>query len=402
MFLFLSTLIYGQNNYRHAYIVTQENDTVYGYVNFRSDILNLSECLFKKNIEDIDSKAYLPSDIAGYAFIEDNKIYVSQKIKIDDSEKQVFLEYLVKGESASLYFYEYKEMDNYSYVNRKIFVVKDIYGDLNVISKQDDQLVSGSTIKKDVAFRNELFKILGYHADMQPILKKTEFSRQSLTNAIKKYNDMTCDSPDACVVYKASTKVYLKFNYAFYVGARMFKLTEFNPALDRINPENYVLGDANIKPEIGAQLMLSYPRVSNSLSLVIDISFSQMKQNFSHKSRPEQHYKLSATTLDVGLGLKYIHPTGKLRPGGGFGIGKFCYLGKKLDGTILANSRDDFDDWVRSPFIDYYANLSLDYMLKNNHSAFFQLTYSSDFEPIISPDSGQKRYVLGARLGYRF
>lgn len=402
MFLFLSTLIYGQNNYRHAYIVTLNNDTVDGYANFRSDILNLSECQFKQNIQDQKIETYLPSDIVGYTFIEDNKVYVSQKIKIDDSEKQVFLEYLVKGESASLYFYEYKEMDNYSYVNRKIFVVKDIYGDLNVISKQDDQLVSGSTIKKDVAFRNELFKILGYHADMQPILKKTEFSRQSLTNAIKKYNDMTCDSPDACVVYKASTKVYLKFNYAFYVGARMFKLTEFNPALDRINPENYTLGDANIKPEIGAQLMLSYPRVSNSLSLVIDIAFSQMKQEFNYIHSSDRLYKLSATTLDVGVGLKYIRPKGKLRPGGGFGFGKFCYLNKKLDGTVLANSRDDFDDWVRSPFIDLYANLSLDYMLKNNQSAYVQLTYSTDIEPIISKDSGQKRYVLGARLGYRF
>lgn len=393
LFLFScsSILSYSQNNYKEAYIITLENDTVHGYANFRSDALNLSECLFKKNLEDKTVNTYRSTDILGYGFKEERKIYISQKININEIDQQVFLEYLVKGESASLFYYEYRELQEYEYADRQIFIIKDIYGDFNVVSKKDDQLVDGLKIKKDVSFRNRLFSILGYNAEMEPILKKTDFSRRSMTHAIQKYNDITCGTPDACVVYKAPSKIYLKLRYAFYAGARNVKLKGYFPA--------YTMNKSQINPEIGAQFILSYPRISNSLSFVVDISASQLEQKFEHSMYERYNGKLSATLFDIGFGIKYIYPKGRLRPGVGLGAGKSYFFSRKLE-TIQPNV--NFNTFLQDSYLEFYSNLSLDYILKNNHSIFFQFNYSTDFEYLFFPNTQQDKYTLSMKVGYKF
>jgi len=53
--------------------------------------------VFEKNFQDpATRKEYTPEDLQAYRFF-DSKYYISRKVKIGESEKLLFLEYLIKG-----------------------------------------------------------------------------------------------------------------------------------------------------------------------------------------------------------------------------------------------------------------------------------------------------------------
>ena len=63
--LCLSNILNAQNDFRAGYIITNSNDTVFGEIDYRGDILMGKLCKFKTNGNIVD---YLPSQISAYRF----------------------------------------------------------------------------------------------------------------------------------------------------------------------------------------------------------------------------------------------------------------------------------------------------------------------------------------------
>lgn len=388
LILNFSFLVQAQDNYKEAYIITLENDTIHGFANFRSAPLNLSECQFKSILESESVMTYYPSDISGYMFVNEDKFYISQKINIADIEHVVFLEYLVKGESASLFYYEQ--------MGTEMFFIKDIYGDFNLIKKKEDKIINESRILKDVSFRKEIYGILGYNAEMLPILNSTKFTRKSMSNAIQKYNEMTCGSDaEACIVYQSKNREYLKFNYALYAGTRF---TRGNIDKSQVNSSSSPIGY-----EIGAQLILSHPRTSNSFSFIVDISLSQLKYELHQVNYiTNANYKLSAMALDAAIGAKYVYPKGRLRPGAGIGLGRMYLFNQKIK-ISNSNIKLENNEWLADAYTEFTCNLSLDYILKNKQAVFIQVNYDTELESVLPLiEYSRDKYSIRGRIGYKF
>ena len=100
-----------QSDYQNGYIITNENDTIYGLINNRGYVKNAKECTFKTG-QDSEKINYTPDMIQAYRFI-DGKYYVSKKIKVDEMESQVFLEYLIDG-ILDIYYYRENEKESYN------------------------------------------------------------------------------------------------------------------------------------------------------------------------------------------------------------------------------------------------------------------------------------------------
>ena len=99
--LAISSISYGQRDYKPGYIITNKNDTVHGFINLKSNYQNSRQCEFKRNI-DQEPDTYLPFDIKGYR-VENSKFYVSKEVPLNDTTEKVFLEYLVEG-IVNLYY----------------------------------------------------------------------------------------------------------------------------------------------------------------------------------------------------------------------------------------------------------------------------------------------------------
>ena len=101
-----SFMAYGQPDFRDGYIITAENDTIYGKIDFRSGFKNRKLCRFKGQNGLVE---YTPDQITGYRFIND-RFYSAQIIP------GTFVEVLVSGK-LSLFrdgydFYIQKEGDS--------------------------------------------------------------------------------------------------------------------------------------------------------------------------------------------------------------------------------------------------------------------------------------------------
>ena len=98
------TMLYAQLNPKPGFIITNQNDTIYGTIDYLSDKKCAQECLFQANGENA-YKTYQPGDISGYRFTDDGVFYVTKTFNIDGAQKTFFAEYLLQG-GVSLFRYE--------------------------------------------------------------------------------------------------------------------------------------------------------------------------------------------------------------------------------------------------------------------------------------------------------
>ena len=112
--------VQAQRDYRKGYIITNRQDTIYGWIDYRGDIRNSKVCSFKKTEND-QATEYSPSDILAYRFI-DSKFYVSKNVGTADAPNQVFLEYLVNGLANLYYFRDENSNDHYYIENDGRFI----------------------------------------------------------------------------------------------------------------------------------------------------------------------------------------------------------------------------------------------------------------------------------------
>ena len=82
--LLLATIpqqLMAQVNPQKGYIITNDNDTIYGTIDYLTDARNAKVCLFQKEGEK-GYKSLSPTDIKGYRLAGDGIYYVSRMLPI--------------------------------------------------------------------------------------------------------------------------------------------------------------------------------------------------------------------------------------------------------------------------------------------------------------------------------
>lgn len=101
--IFFSILqIKAQSDFRDGYFVKNDNDTIFGLIDYRGNKANAKKCVFKKDIDSV-KRVYNPDEINSFRFF-DSKYYVSKTLIVDDKTEQLFLEYLING-IVDMYYY---------------------------------------------------------------------------------------------------------------------------------------------------------------------------------------------------------------------------------------------------------------------------------------------------------
>jgi hypothetical protein len=303
-FIFLLCLsdLKGQTDFRPGYVITNENDTLHGLIDYRGDTRNSKICVFKENATSASSE-YLPGQIKAYRF-SGSKYYVSKNILANGTKKDFFLEFLVNG-IADLYYY--RDVNNPHYF----------------IEKRDGQLFelnnTEELIKKDdieyFRQKKEYIGLLKYaFADCPQLFEKinnTVLDTKSLVNITKKYHNYVCDD-EKCIIYekqlptiKLTLAPFVSMNASFLSignGGYVYETMKFQPST---------------YPSIGVLLNSSLPSANEKLSFQVS---AEIGQNYfygtgsyvGNNSFNEVH--LHSTVLMGKGGFKYTYPTGRFRP----------------------------------------------------------------------------------------
>lgn len=187
--------VIGQKDYKNGFIIRNNNDTIYGLINLQSNYFNSLECEFRKNIDTL-SEFYTPFDIKAF-FIENNKYYISKDMTINNIEKKVFLEFLLKG-IVNLYYY--KDLQNEYY-----FIEKD-----NEIFKLTNELIEID--RNNNTYRIESHQYIGIlkflfqdSPKLTDQINNTRFGYKPLIKVTKTYHENVCKDYK-CVDFTKLTK----------------------------------------------------------------------------------------------------------------------------------------------------------------------------------------------------
>ena len=192
LLLTLSLTIQAQHDYRNGYVIINGNDTLFGQIDVKDYRNNSRFCQFKQSLNDSPT-IFTPKDINAYR-IGDDRYYVSRTVNTGDGQKDLFLEYLIKGE-ANIYYY------------------RDYLGDHYLIDKQGNSLKEIVYKKEEIVIDHvtrlqESTKHIGllkaYLSDCPEIFPRIESLKKPDHNNMialaQDYHQKICNN-DSCIIY---------------------------------------------------------------------------------------------------------------------------------------------------------------------------------------------------------
>lgn len=354
LFLFITICFFqavnAQINLRPGFIITNENDTVYGEIDFRSGDRNAYHCSFKALNTD-KTVDYKPGDIYGYRFTDDGKFYVSRTISVDKKDHTLFLEYLVKG-VISLYYYQDKEKDSYFFFENEEGRLVEAEGREREIIDEDG-VTSIHRSKKYMGVMKYLFQ------DSEKVLKKiskASFTKSNLSKLVKDYHYETCETGEECIEFETKPdNRFVRFSYSVNAFAKIYQ------ADMGIKINMWEVGKmASFAPSLSLELGAYAPRVSNLFSLRANVGISKFVSDKEHFQSSFLYHTFSAETfiLDAGLGLRFDLLPHKTSPFVEAGACYTRYLGVEATHYYETYGIDD----IKSKEIDYTDEIIKDYV----------------------------------------
>ena len=381
--LFLCCLLnlQGQTNFLPGFIITNENDTLHGLIDYRGDARNAKRCEFKENEND-PTRDFLPFSIKGYRFTG-SKFYVSKNVLTDGKEVPIFLEFLVNGIS---------DLYSYSDGKKSHYFIEKADGQMLELTNEPRQFYrDGSDFSTNSKKYVGLLKFA--FADCQqifPMIDRAKFDDKSLIAITKKYHDYVCDN-EICIIYEKQLPVIkVKFGSFVSMNGSFLKFKE-----------NPLYQDVHFKmasyPTIGLLLNTSVPRASEKLSFQVSGEFGKSYFygsgiNPDNLAFEEVHIHTSIIMLKAGF--QYTYPKGKIRPtilaGGNF-MKIMKTDGRRIEEELINSiiyTTERRDVPLGDMLFGANVNIGIDYHHTSSLVSFLKLGYersSTNNEIVLSP-----------------
>lgn len=368
--LLLSLAASGQMNYKKGYIITNENDTIYGKINDGGGRRNSKVCLFK---EDNKQKAikYYPKDIKAYR-MDEGKYYASKKFVFKDKSLHLFLEVLIKGD-VSLYFglqgkgnayFIEKDSTFFCLSNEEIIVSYDPYG--NVAFEYGTKYLVQSK-----AYQDSLRKVFKESKDIQSRVGYLKYDKKSLMNITRDYLSEVCKGTN-CMTFEKDLKMY-KPTMGVFAGVRMNQFTFMPGASNYFQFSGF--DETFQSTPFGIFLNVPLHLFSDKMSLQVEGIYDRRKhvqKSFNSSLYYGAPIDMSYQSIGIPVMLKYDVLRSRLTPT--LAIGKeFSYI---FESQVSRSGRTDLrihqtqkGGWLAEAGVNYrmgrrlsvFANLRFQY-----------------------------------------
>ena len=402
-FFILSTKLNAQTDFRNGYIVKNNDETIYGLIDYKGNKANSKKCVFKKDA-DSERQEFSPDEIKAYRFL-DSKYYISKSIKLEDQETLLFVEYLING-TVDIFYY------------------RDNLGEHYLLDLGDNELYELKNEEKEVYVNNtrlieeskEYIGILKYSFNQSPTISKkvdnVSLNHKSLIKIAHDYHKEMC-ADEVCIIYeKKLPKKIIKFGAL--VGVNAMTISEISTFSEKL----YYLGNSNystaIYPSLGMFFKINMPDAKERLYFQYEGTFNYSKLTTTN-SYIEPFYKFNyinslvltqSAFSNAGI-VRYEFPKGKIRPT--FQAGAFVnyFLTTEFNRDLLVkfSTGDTYftDESNESPFskFDYGINLGVGAVseMSNKKEISIDLRYQRGFGLIPGYNSNNLSLNIGFQIG---
>lgn len=387
----LLTLAAGaQLNYKKGYIITNDNDTVYGKINDWGGRHNSKVCLFKANNKQKVVR-YYPKDIKAYR-MDGDKYYASKKFVIKDQSLHVFLEVLIKGEVNLYYglqgkgnaYYIEKDSTFFGLSNDELMLTYDPYG--NVAFEYGTKYLFQSK-----AYKDSLRSLFKESKDIQSRVEYLKYDKKSLMTITKDYLSEVCKESN-CITYEKDLKMY-KPTMGVFAGVRMNQFT-FMPG-----ESNYYqftgFNETFQSTPLGVFLNVPLHVFSDKMSLQVEGIYDHRKhvqKTFNSSLYTGAPIDMSYQTIGLPLMLKYDVLRGKLTPT--LAIGK--ELSYVFESQVSRSGRTDLRIHQAQKG-GWLAEAGVNYRLARRFKVFANLRYQYNENLIVEEEYANTPYNILVR-----
>ena len=296
---FSAFLLNAQTDFRQAYIVNLQGDTLRGFIDYRNEILMGTVCRFKAT-ESSEETRYAPADILSYRF-NDGKYFVSKEV----SGNKIFLEFLIKGK-LDIYYFKNEAGDHYFLENDSLGL-NEIHYKQEIVSIDNKQYISKSSLHKGA--------LMLYMKDAPELKSKIEGietpDRDNLVALAEDYHNKVCKSENCIIYEKKIPLIKLSFEpvmgFSKFLGSNVFNDVSYT---SNYSFRGYLF-------DIGANLIFWMPRSNENFSFITGLVLSHADTiNF---------YKLP-------MKIQYIFPSKKISPR--FNLGFDVFIPPKKESML--------------------------------------------------------------------
>lgn len=410
--LFFNLSLFGQDNYLSGYIITNNKDTVNGFIMY-NDLSCYKFCSFKTS-QDNKDQVYNPQDIAAYR-LNNGRYYISKTVDLDNQVVTAFVEYLIKGKANIYYLYNGSNHYFIEKENDKIYELTErdsIY--------MDDKWARHYKLKKH---KGKLKALLADCPQINNEINKVNLNHSSLIKLAKDYHNYVCTS-ERCVIYQKEVTP-IKLRYSLFAGASLLQLS-FDGAMKINNlPSFNIGGKIEFENVISWTNKLSlYSGVSyfrfNSATLSagsepysveidgVNYSVGNSKFVYNQKSSIDVDFKYSA--LNIPLGVSYTFLDKSIRPYAFFALSNNFVISQNKNVKIKNSVQPDYVPPFSKYSIGIIGGVGLKYELPNSSLLFIEfkseynssLEFKSEYNSDLAKSPPLKTTLFGINLGYTF
>lgn len=278
--LLRASILIAQTNFVKGYYITNTQDTVHGYIDYRSERRNYELCIFKGDLESKSMK-FLPQNILGFT-VDDKDFYELHSFKNRRGEELLgFFKVVLRGRLTLLRYHS------------KYFV-KNLGGEIFEISKQN--VISDGKIRTDYFGLGMLKVLMKDCGEITGRYLEMEYrSSPNFVDIFRKYN-LCMGSP----IYE-SEEIVIKthIDYGLQIAPTIATL-QFNPSLEQVKfKEDYSFG-------FGCFASIFLPKVNENFRLVVEPSYNSLNfYRFFNSGNTNNDLFVDFSSIKLPLIMRY-------------------------------------------------------------------------------------------------
>lgn len=378
---FLVTQLHSQSKeYVQGYMITEENDTINGFVKDDKRTVLAYQFSFKKTLNG-RAKTITPTEAKGFYFTPS---FYFESIPINSAQDKLEKQFIRKLVDGYTDLYQVVKGTQYEYV-----LIKED-GEKLQIAQND--VVEDNTYRTDKKYFGELKYFLRDCEEVVVNTKSIKYSEKSIVNLVQKYN--YCKDPTV-VNQSLDQGRKLRLKVGLTLGFR-----RYNMDISDLQPPNRLYEGSGASLRFGGLISLSYFR---KLSLQTGVVYNR------YATEGQYAYSLGfgklsheVTNIDVPILLKYNFSTKKAAP---YFIGGI-HLGKLLKGTSTEVRTeadtiilDEAYDLTLNNIVTYAAGFGVTLQLGKSTALNLDLMYNRTIMHIrVLPDTTINGMVISGSI----
>lgn len=370
-----SFAVSGQINFKKGWVITLQNDTLYGRINDRGGYANAKLCVFHQKKG--PTFRYTPQDIKAYRVLKD-KYYVARKVYVRGQYRYFFIDVLLKGDVSLYhnwknkdlaYYIETKDKDMVGLINEEVMLRYKPQGNVAVV-------YSPTYILSNKIFRDTLRSFFSDSKNVQSQINTVEYDPKSLTRITKAYIHDICKGTN-CINYERDLRAYSP-RFGIYAGISRNEMS-FLPSVKGVNskeaPWTIPAKQFNSNP-LGIFVNFPLKKLNDRLSFQIEAVYNERvyKEMLGIPLYEFFGDTIEINTQTVGFPLLFKYQIGRGFISPSIGIGKeWAFVIK--DKVLIDSNKDIMVHAIQKG--GWLAEVGLNFKLAKHLTLFSNIRYQT-------------------------